>query len=71
MDIELVETETLIVEVMKRFDHAILYGTTMAIDGKTMNDRWQYVGNARMCRGLTLDMMDRLNNVLHAKEKQL
>ena len=28
MDIELVETETLIVEVMKRFDHAIFYGTT-------------------------------------------
>mgnify|MGYP001573612902 FL=1 len=33
-----------------------------------MNDRWQYVGNARMCRGLALDMMDKLKDVLHKKE---
>ena len=69
MDIELIDTDALIAELMTRYDHAIFYGTTLSVDATMMHDRWQYKGNARMCRGLALDMMDRLKDVLHVKEK--
>lgn len=65
MDIELIETDALLLELMKRYDYAVFYGIAVtSYDTLTTHDRWQYKGNARMCRGLTLDLMDKLKETI-------
>ena len=50
MQIELVPTQSLIEELMNRFDHVVLSGI---IDGGDhYKEIWRHKGNSRTCQGL-------------------
>ena len=63
MNPEFIETDALIDELMKRFDHAVFAGMKVMSehddkDGDIFETR-RHVGNTRVCQGLCFELMCR------------
>jgi len=66
LELELVETEHLIAEVLKRFDSAVFAGSSYEPIEKGSEDCIskefrRYDGNARVCQGLACGIIDHIN----------
>ena len=66
LDIELVETGSLIAELLKRFDSAVFAGSSYELIEKgseecISKETRRYDGNARVCQGLAFGIIDHIN----------
>ena len=66
LDLELVETDRLITELLKRFDSAVFAGSSFepiekGSDECISQETRRYDGNARVCQGLALGIIDHIN----------
>lgn len=66
LDLELIETEQLITELLKRFDSAVFAGSRFqpiekGSDQCISEETRRYDGNARVCQGLAFGIIDHVN----------
>lgn len=66
IDLELVETDRLIAEILKRFDSAVFAGSSFEPIEKgseecISQETRRYDGNARVCQGLACGIIDHIN----------
>lgn len=64
MNLELVETATLLTELFRRFDHAVFAGMKVGQerdDGTSaQHEHMERIGNARCCQGLACGLIDKI-----------
>lgn len=58
VNIELIETDRLIDELMRRFDHAVFAGMKVQAE-ESQYERWFKTGNLRTCQGLAFGIIAR------------
>ena len=71
MDLTLVDTEALLYELHKRFDHGIFYGMQIRTTGKSDPHNvecYRYWGDERVCQGLAADMVCQINKTFKVEE---
>jgi len=69
LNLELVGTEELITEVLKRFDHCVLVG--LKDDQSAVTTVRRYLGDYHCCMGLVTDMQHVIFNDIMDAEKPL
>lgn len=62
MNLELIETDALIDELMRRFDHAVFAGMKVK-EHESNYERWAKTGNLRTCQGLAFGIIARSEDV--------
>lgn len=66
MNLELIETQALIDELLRRFEHAVFAGMKVNDASEAQYETYQQVGNARTCQGLAFGLIARCEDYRRA-----